>query len=81
MIVMTLIGQVDSSDSGSYMRTRRHEKRTRRGRRGLLNEETGRNRLQTRALYDTETEAEVCEVCVVLCLMSHCAKVVLKTCI
>jgi len=53
-------GQVDSSDSGSYMRTRRHEKRTRRGRRGLLNEETGLNRLQTRALYDTETE--VCEI-------------------
>ena len=47
---------MDSSDSGTYMRTRRHEKRTRRGRRGLRNEETGRNRLQTRALYDTETE-------------------------
>ena len=38
------------------MRTRRHEKRPRRGRRDLMNEETGRNRLQTRALYDTETE-------------------------
>ena len=53
---MLCAGQMDSSDSGSHMRTRRHEKRTRRSRRGLLNEETGRNRLQTRALYDTETE-------------------------
>jgi len=52
--------QVDSSDSGNYMRTRRHEQRPRRSRRGLLNEETGRNRLQTRALYDTETE--VCRI-------------------
>ena len=52
--------QIDSSDSGSYIRTRRkkkthHSYRTR----YAQNEETAPNRLVTRALYDTDVE-EVC---------------------
>ncbi|KAK2154938.1 hypothetical protein LSH36_253g03021 [Paralvinella palmiformis] len=49
----------DSSDSSSYMKTR-HRKQTHHGHgtHAGLNEETTVNRLATRALYDTEEEAE-----------------------
>lgn len=52
--------QADSSDSSSYMRTRKREKRSRRNQLSARNEETGRNRLLARALYDTENEVKSC---------------------
>jgi len=56
--------QVDS-DSSSYMRTRKREKRIRRNQRSAVNEETSTNRLLTRALYDSETEVGACYKCFV----------------
>ena len=52
-----LMLQNDSSDSSSYMKTRRR-RREFQGHRAL-NEGMSRNRLTTRALYDTDVEEEV----------------------